>query len=538
MPIKYFDTYPKIEYKLGKNGTSTKVTDITRRVAIRKDFTNLVSGYYKHVLSTEDRPEVVSDIAYDRSDKHWMLLHANKVVDPYHDWIKNTNALEEYVSVRYPNRYIKTSTVFGAECPLEGDTIIDDPTGTWPDGVVNTWSFKNSPPVNTSNEWNDGTYESISTTSSGSGTGAVFDVVVKNNKKEYILTLVSGGSGYAENEELTLAYPSDTSKTLVIKLGVPNYYTLTGLNMKTGGSGTFTANMTVSNGSGVSATVVSWVEDASHSLHTDRALVFKNITGGSFAVDDTITNGAVSWDIEKIESRSTDNWRHDTNIRTIDVLEVETGITGQIWLLNKGWLGIPLSNDEYWSDTLITKDITGGDWFTKGNTLRNVSDWNSNVSVNERPPDMTISSHVAGKVINTNSENGVIIYKIISPSTNGATDFTANQYLITKVYKEGVYPPAIKVDSLGDEKNAPKYYEITRTNDDGTIDRVQVDSSSIPADNNLANGFTDNTLAITPTAVSNWEHEIRENEKRREIYAIDLDLVDAFEAEFISKMSD
>ena len=535
---KYFDTFPKIEYKMGKKDIPTTVTDVTRRVGIRKDFTKLVSGYYKHVLNTEDRPEVVADIAYDTSDKHWMLLHANEVVDPYHDWIKNSNALEEYVSVRYPNRYIQTPAAFGADCPLAGDIMFDAPTGTWPDGVVNTWTFKNAPPVNTSNEWNDGTYESVSTTSSGSGTGAVFDVVVENNKKQYTLTLVSGGSGYAVDEELTLAYPLDTDKTLVIKLGVPNYYTLTGLNMKTGGSGTFTAGMEVTNGT-VTATVVSWDEDPAHSLLVDRALVVKNITGGSFAVDDTITNGAASWDIEKIESRSTDNWRKDSfGTSRIDVLELETGITGQIFLLSKGWLGVPLANDEYWADALIALTITGGDWFTKGNTLRNMTDYNPNISANQRPPDMTISSHVAGKVIESTSEVGVIVYEIITPNTNGATDFSLNQYLITKTYGETEFPTAIKTTIIGDEKNAPRYYEIARTNDDGTIDRLKVDSDVIAGDNDLSNGYTDNYLAVTPTAVTNWEHEHRENEKRREIYTVDLDSIQTFESEFISKMSD
>ena len=202
-----------------------------------------------------------------------------------------------------------------------------------------------------------------------------------------------------------------------------------------------------------------------------------------------------------------------------------------------GWPGIPLSNDEYWSDALIITVMTGGDYFTKGNTLRNMSDWASNTPVNERPPDMTIASHVAGQVVSSVSEVGVIVYKIITPSNNGATDFSLNQYLITKAYSTTDYPTALKTTIIGDEKDAPRYYEITRTNYDGTIDRLKVDSDTIGADNDLSNGYTDNTLAVTPTAVTNWEYEIRENEKHREIYAVDLDLIDAFETDFISKMS-
>ena len=535
MPVKYFDSFPKIEYKMGEDDT-TLATDVTRRVGIRKDFTKLISSYYKHVLTTEDRPEVVADIAYDRSDRHWILLHANEVVDPYHDWIKTANELEEYVDARYPNRYIQTDVAFSADCPLSGDIMFGAPQGTWPDGVISTASLTNSPPVAVGKEWADNTYESVSATG-GNGTGAVFDIVVSGNTYEF--QLVSGGKDYAVGDIITFVDPANVSNDdLKLTIDTVNYYTLTGLNMKTGGTGNFAVDDLVTNGSGVSATVVSWDEDPAYSLLVDRALVVKNITGGSFAVDDTITNGAVSWDIEKIEVRSTDNWRKDSlGTSRIDVLEVETGITGQIFLLSKGWLGVPLSNDEYWPDALITTIITNGDWFTKGNTLRNMSSWESNTPVNERPPDMTISSHVAGKVVSSTSETGVIVYKIITPSTNGATDFIANQYIITKAYSTTEYPTALKVDVIGDEKNAPRYYEVSRANDDGTIDRLQVDYGTISGDNDLSNGYTNNVSAITPTAVTNWEHEIRENEKRREIFAIDLDLIDAFETEFITKMS-
>ena len=280
MATNYFEVFPKTEYKFDKNDDLVEVTDITKRVGIRKDFIGLVSSYYKHNLSTEDRPEVVADIAYEDSNKHWMILHANEVVDPYHDWIKSVNSLEEYVDKRYPNRYIQTSTVFGADCPLSGDIFYSAPTATWPDGVVSAWSFTSSPPVASAKEWDDGTYESVSTTTGGSGTGAIFDVIVSNNKKQYDLVMVSGGKGYAVSDVITLTHPSDSTKNdLQITVSTVNYYTLTGLNMKTGGSGTFTAGSTVTNGT-ASATVVSWVESADQSYMLDRSLVVKNITGG------------------------------------------------------------------------------------------------------------------------------------------------------------------------------------------------------------------------------------------------------------------
>ena len=51
--------------------------------------------------------------------------------------------------------------------------------------------------------YTNGTYNGVSTTSSGSGTDATFDVVVENNKITSC-TIVTHGSGYAKNDTITL----------------------------------------------------------------------------------------------------------------------------------------------------------------------------------------------------------------------------------------------------------------------------------------------------------------------------------------------
>ena len=106
---KYFESFPRIDYQMKKGDTPKRITDITRRVGFRKDFLEYVSDYYKEVLSSASRPEMLASSAYRDSYKNWILMMANDVVDPYHDWVKDYAAFEEYVDKRYPNRYIVVS---------------------------------------------------------------------------------------------------------------------------------------------------------------------------------------------------------------------------------------------------------------------------------------------------------------------------------------------------------------------------------------------------------------------------------------------
>jgi len=103
MSIEYFDTFPRVDYDIGKDNKTREVTDILKRVGIRGDFKNLLPSYYMSVLSSNERPEISSYTNYGDIFSHWVLLHMNTITDPYHDWIMEESVMNEFIDLKYPD---------------------------------------------------------------------------------------------------------------------------------------------------------------------------------------------------------------------------------------------------------------------------------------------------------------------------------------------------------------------------------------------------------------------------------------------------
>ena len=282
---------------------------------------------------------MVAHQAYDRSDKHWILMHINNVIDPYHDWVIDYNTLEEYVLKRYPNRAAEISSTNSSVgvsevAPLQGEKI---------------WSVM------------------VFTTNSGT---------------------------FQDGERI---------------------------------------------------------------------------------VEDETGNSCKAFDFD------------------FSAVGTKTGI-------------IPL-------------DFTGENYFIKGNTFTGQSSGAIG----------TITEHISATVLGYDMSTAEIIYKIDSPSNNASvgTKFTQGEMIITN------RNTTLKIESDMEERSATAYYEITKTNADGTIERIQTNKTLTQDEKDaLPSGFSD-----TPTAISFWDHIFRENNKNREINLLELEYVDPFESEFISKMS-
>ena len=407
---KYFESFPRIDYQMKKGDTPKRITDITRRVGFRKDFLEYVSDYYKEVLSSANRPEMLASSAYRDSYKNWILMMANDVVDPYHDWVKDYAAFEEYVDKRYPNRFgLIRATSNYSDTPMNEDYVIGPLVGTFP--AVNAFTSGN----------------------------------------------------------LTENYPYE-----IVTLGDTNWSNIGATGSPSVGE-VFTKNST----------------------------------------DATGTSGT---------ARPLQPWAQ-TGSRKIEVLEVETGVTATLYIFPLAADGLSViggSAGEYVKPNFVWS-FSGGDYFTKGNTLRNVDDDNR---VNISLPDMTITSHVVAEVTGADPNMGIFTYNVLTPTTNGASNFTTTDYLITSQFE------SFSISETGFEKYAPRYYEVSRTNDDSTVERMIV-NRTLSADeiSNLPSGFS-----TVPTAVTNLEYESRKNNALREVFIVNSNNIRKIEQELITKM--
>ena len=101
----YFENFPTILHKENNTGVGTVVTDIMRRVAIKKVMYDSVIDYYTQSIPTKERPEVLADTVYNDTLKHWILMMTNGVTDPFYDWVLSDDNFTQMMEKKYPNKY-------------------------------------------------------------------------------------------------------------------------------------------------------------------------------------------------------------------------------------------------------------------------------------------------------------------------------------------------------------------------------------------------------------------------------------------------
>ena len=100
--MQYFDTLPKIIHT-NDNGVSTIMTNLMARVSIMPEILKNPMVYYKYDIQDGDTPEIVAHKYYDDSYRYWIVLFANKMLDPQWDWPLNSLQFNEYVNDKYGN---------------------------------------------------------------------------------------------------------------------------------------------------------------------------------------------------------------------------------------------------------------------------------------------------------------------------------------------------------------------------------------------------------------------------------------------------
>jgi hypothetical protein len=100
--MQYFDTLPKIIHT-NNNGISTIMTNLMARVSILPEILKNPMVYYKYDVQDGDTPEIVAHKYYDDPYRYWIVLFANKMLDPQWDWPLNSLQFNEYVNDKYGN---------------------------------------------------------------------------------------------------------------------------------------------------------------------------------------------------------------------------------------------------------------------------------------------------------------------------------------------------------------------------------------------------------------------------------------------------
>lgn len=119
--MNYFEKFPKVKYNLhqGVNPQPLEVTNVLARTAFRKHIFTDTRLYYNYNLQEYNTPEYIANEYYRDPNRHWIVMQANKVVDPIYDWVLDDQVFSDYIIGKYGSietaqttvhHYVKTVT--------------------------------------------------------------------------------------------------------------------------------------------------------------------------------------------------------------------------------------------------------------------------------------------------------------------------------------------------------------------------------------------------------------------------------------------
>jgi Base plate wedge protein 53 len=91
----YFETFPDVIY----NDRPSK--NILSRSAITSSALDKYGVFYPYRVRDHERPDTIAFDYYGDSKYVWLVLMANDMVDPYHDWPLNDDNFKSFIIQKY-----------------------------------------------------------------------------------------------------------------------------------------------------------------------------------------------------------------------------------------------------------------------------------------------------------------------------------------------------------------------------------------------------------------------------------------------------
>jgi hypothetical protein len=108
---KFFNYFPKTLYtnELNNSGIDS-VTNIISRFSFEENLKENISAFYEYDIQESDTPEIIAHKYYGDSEKHWVVLLFNDIMDPQYDWPLQYSSFIKYIDNKYSaNNYADTA---------------------------------------------------------------------------------------------------------------------------------------------------------------------------------------------------------------------------------------------------------------------------------------------------------------------------------------------------------------------------------------------------------------------------------------------
>ena len=198
---KFFNYFPKTLYFSDRDQTSLDtVTNLTFKFNFNDTFVNNSVVYYDYIVPEGETPEILADKFYNSSERHWIILMLNNIVNPLVDWPMSYFSLNKYINSKYSaNNYANTAntSITGLSWSesntkeyfiKERKTIIKTGEFSEKTTIITSQDYANTSPV-TSNNYTlgDGTQIEIR---KSRGTKSYYDYELENNENKRRIKLL------------------------------------------------------------------------------------------------------------------------------------------------------------------------------------------------------------------------------------------------------------------------------------------------------------------------------------------------------------
>lgn len=99
---KFFNYYPRTPYVSSTDSSGVEVvTNIITRFGFEKKLKENTNAFYKYTIKDSDTPEIIARKIYGNTERHWIVLLFNDIIDPQFDWPLRYENFTSYVNEKY-----------------------------------------------------------------------------------------------------------------------------------------------------------------------------------------------------------------------------------------------------------------------------------------------------------------------------------------------------------------------------------------------------------------------------------------------------
>ena len=132
---KFFSYFPQTYYTLDDNPNALDViTNINFRFVFDAAFKSNTAAYYEYIIQDGDTPEILAYKLYGSSERHWIILLYNDIIDPLFDWPLQQSVLNNFIENKYGSISWSQSNVKNYQ---KVTTRTDNYSGTVQTDIVN-----------------------------------------------------------------------------------------------------------------------------------------------------------------------------------------------------------------------------------------------------------------------------------------------------------------------------------------------------------------------------------------------------------------